>query len=113
MIIAVDFDGTLCEHRFPDIGKPIKEVIRLVKDAKDSGCKLILWTCREGEPLKEALQWCEEEGIKFDAVNENIPENQGLSYAHRKIVADYYWDDRAFGITDLRKMHDMKFKNKS
>lgn len=99
-IIAVDFDGTLCENQWPDIGAPNHAVLRRLRRAKVlGGAKLILWTCRTGEQLKAAVEWCKMHGIVFDAVNANLPENVG-SFGHdcRKVFAHEYWDDRAVRV---------------
>ena len=94
-IIAVDFDGTLCFNKFPAIGKPRKLVIRYLKDQQADGAKIILWTCRVGYRLQEAVEWCEKQGLQFDAVNENIPELLELFGGDsRKIFAHEYIDDR-------------------
>lgn len=73
-IIAVDFDGVLCEDQWPQIGPEKKDNIELAKYRKQAGAALILWTCRCGEQLDEAVAWCRERGLEFDAVNENLPE---------------------------------------
>ena len=44
------------------------------KQKRAEGHKLILWTCRCGEYLEQAIKWCEEQGLIFDAINENLPE---------------------------------------
>ncbi len=95
MIYAVDFDGVLAENAWPEIGQPIPEVIEWVKKLKADGHKLILWTCREDQKLIEAVRWCAEQGIVFDAVNDNLPELKEL-YGNdcRKIGADWYVDDK-------------------
>lgn len=96
MIIAVDFDGTLCEACFPNIGRPNFKLIRRLKNARNLGDKLILWTCRTDEDLSKALSWCSNLGLSFDAVNENLPEILALYGGDsRKIFADIYIDDRA------------------
>ena len=70
-IIAVDFDGTLCENNWPGLGKPNKNLIEYLKDRQQRGDKLILWTCRTGDSLKVALNWCSLfHELAFDAVNE-------------------------------------------
>lgn len=93
---AVDFDGTLCENAWPSIGKPIHDMINWVKYLRSNGHKIILWTCREGMGLVDAIVWCADHGIFFDAVNDNLEEHkkefQGNS---RKILADFYLDDKA------------------
>lgn len=95
-IIAVDFDGTLCENAWPEIGEPRQAVIDYVRDQQRQGAKLILWTNRSGEKLDEAVRWCGRHGIIFDAVNENLPEM--IEYFQndcRKVFANEYIDDRA------------------
>ena len=73
-IIAVDFDGTLCENKWPEIGEPNTELISyLIEMRKTFDAKIILWTCRAGEMLDKAVNWCSEHGLEFDAVNENLP----------------------------------------
>lgn len=95
-IIAVDFDGTLVEDRFPEIGEVKQETLDAVRLAKDSGFKLILWTSRDGEQLKEAVAFCADKGLHFDAINENIDEVKILyNNDTRKVFANEYWDDRA------------------
>lgn len=94
-IYAIDFDGTLCESKFPDIGEPIPSAIEYVKELKEDGHKLILWTCRVGENLDDAVKWCKEQGIEFDAVNENLQEViDEYGGDSRKVTADYYIDDK-------------------
>ena len=101
-IIAIDFDGTLCEDRWPEIGPPIAEVIVEAKLRKKQGDALILWTCRCGEKLDEAVAWCRRFGLEFDAVNENLPERIAVYGSEsRKISADEYWDDRARNAWDI------------
>lgn len=95
MIYAVDFDGTLCNSNYPELGEPIDIVIEFCKQRKAEGHKLILWTCRSGRYLDEAVAWCKEQGLTFDAVNENLPEMIELfDNDCRKVFADYYIDDK-------------------
>ena len=97
--IAIDFDGTLCEDKFPEIGKPKEDVIRLVKRLQAAGVRTILWTCRNGDNLPPAVQWCEEHGLFFAAVNQNLPEVQEKWGGDtRKVLADYYLDDKNLGV---------------
>ena len=91
-VIAIDFDGTLCERAtFPQIGEPKLEMIEWVKTQRENGVKVILWTCREGEDLNSAIRWCKDYGMEFDSVNENLPT---CRLKTRKVVADLYVDDR-------------------
>lgn len=99
MIIAVDFDGTLCENKYPEIGDPNIKAINCLKSRQKIGDKIILWTCRTGDKLQEAIQWCEAQGIIFDRVNENLPEIiEKYGEDCRKITAHEYWDDRAVRV---------------
>ncbi len=102
-VIAIDFDGCLCEDRWPEIGKPYIDVIEAAKAERAAGARLILWTCRCGNELAEAVDWCDVYGLHFDAVNENVPEILGRYYTEsRKITADEYWDDRARRVPHLK-----------
>ncbi len=104
-IIAVDFDGTLCYSNWPELGEPNNVLITYLKEWKKQGNKLILWTCRAGEPLDNAVLWCKQQGLEFDAINDNLPEIVSL-YGNnsRKITCDYYIDDRACLPEDMLGM---------
>lgn len=96
-IIAVDFDGTLCFSEWPALGEPNTVLIEYLKQWKQNGNKLILWTCRAGEALENAVSWCEHQQLEFDAINDNLPEIvEKYGNNSRKITCDYYIDDRAF-----------------
>ena len=96
MIIAVDFDGTLCADRWPDIGPENWSAINELKRRRAAGDKLILWTCRSGKFLLEAVRWCQDRGLTFDAINANLPENvEKYGGDCRKVFAHEYWDDHA------------------
>nr|WP_319570167.1 hydrolase [uncultured Draconibacterium sp.] len=97
MIIAVDFDGTIVEHRYPKIGKEIPFAIQTLKMLQEEGFRLILWTSRFGKELEEAVSFCSSKGLKFYAVNKNCPEEESVGIYGRKIVADLYIDDRNYG----------------
>ncbi len=108
-IIAVDFDGTLCKNRYPDIGEPIQEVIDKLLEEQKNGAKLILWTCRCDQELTDAVEWCERHGIIFDAVNDHLPEmKETFGNNTRKIFAHQYWDDRAVNILEELGIFTMK-----
>lgn len=112
-IIAVDFDGTLCENRWPEIGEPNHEVIQYVESEQQKGAKLILWTCRAGDRLANAIRWCKEQhDLVFDAINRNIPEIAvAFGDDTRKVFANEYIDDRmctkfTFPIERTKKNED-------
>lgn len=102
-IIGVDFDGTLAVTRgsYPRIQKPIQEIIDYVLEEQRKGAYLILITMREGEVLDQAVCWCEEQGIKFDAVNDNLPHmKKFFNNNPRKIFCNEYIDDTNMGGID-------------
>lgn len=95
-IYAVDFDGTLCENIYPGIGFPNMKLINHLIKRRKQGNKIILWTCRYGKRLEEAVAWCKDYGLEFDAVNENLSEMiEWYGNDTRKIGADIFIDDKA------------------
>ena len=95
-VIAVDFDGTLCENKWPHIGAPHHDMIDWIKQLREYGHKIILWTCREGMPLVDAIVWCADYGLFFDAVNDNLEDHKrAFGGNSRKILADFYVDDKS------------------
>ncbi|MFO7844792.1 MAG: hypothetical protein R6V16_13360 [Bacteroidales bacterium] len=97
MKIAVDFDGTIVDHEYPEIGKPKLFAFETLKALQDKGVSLILWTFRAGKELEEAVEFCKKNGIEFYAVNKNYPEEIFDDSISRKINADIYIDDRNLG----------------
>ena len=96
MIIAVDFDGTLVEHAYPQIGKPIPFAIETLKQLQKDGHTLLMWSVREGELLAEAKEYVESRGVTFYAYNQNHPEEDRAT-APRKLNAEIFIDDRNVG----------------
>ena len=95
-IIAVDFDGCLVTNRFPMVGEPIEKNIKRLKEEQEAGATVILWTCRSGKKLRDAIAFCEEHDIHLDKVNENADEIiEAFGSCSGKIFANEYWDDRA------------------
>lgn len=98
MILAIDFDGTIVEHRYPKIGKPLIFAFETLKELQKQGHQLILWTYRSGIELDEAIEFCKSHGIDFYSVNSNFPgEKFDENNISRKIYADIYIDDRNIG----------------
>ena len=96
MTIAVDFDGTIVEHDYPKMGKPIPMALEVLRKLyEEEHHKLILWTMREGSLLQEAVDYCEKSGVYFYACNKNYPEEDTGS--PRKIAVDLFIDDRNIG----------------
>ena len=90
LIIAVDFDGTIVEDGYPKIGKPKLFAFETLKKLQQEGHRLILWTYRSGVRLEEAIDFCEENGINFYAVNRSFPEEEYSPSMSRKINADIF-----------------------
>nr|DAE31358.1 MAG TPA: nucleotidase 5'-nucleotidase [virus sp. ctDJ83] len=99
MIIAIDFDGTICNSNYPALGEPMPHAIESVRELHQAGHFLILWTCRQGEQLNEALQWCKQNGLSFHAVNDHNPDNLKFfgGVGGNKVYADVYIDDKNIG----------------
>jgi hypothetical protein len=97
LIIAVDFDGTIVEDAYPEIGKPKIFAFETLKRFKQDGHRLILWTYRSGEKLDEAVAFCKQHGVEFYAVNKSFPEEEFDESRSRKIHADLFIDDRNIG----------------
>lgn len=96
MVIAIDFDGTITDKNiFPEIGKAREHAFEAIRHFQELGHKCILWTCRYGQSLIEAINWLALNNVKMDAYNENI-----YSLQSRKIVADVYIDDKNVFMVD-------------
>ena len=97
MVIAVDFDGTIVEHAYPKIGKPIPFAIDVLKKLQQEEHHiLLLWTVREGALLDEAMDYCAKNGVTFYAANNNYPEEE-TGEKPRKLMADIFIDDKNIG----------------
>jgi hypothetical protein len=96
--IAIDFDGTIVEHKYPEIGKEIMFALPTLRALQEQGHQLILWTYRSGQELEDAVEYCRRNGIEFYAVNASYPEEEfDEDYDSRKIDADIFIDDRNLG----------------
>ena len=111
MRIAIDFDGTIVEHRYPRIGKEIPFAIATLKQLQTERHLLVLWTVREGKLLDEAVDFCRKRGLEFYAVNANHPEEEvrnEMTSPCRKVVADLYIDDLNVGkLPDWGAIYEM------
>jgi hydroxymethylpyrimidine pyrophosphatase-like HAD family hydrolase len=98
VIIAVDFDGTIVEDRYPDIGKEKRFAFMTLKSLQKEGHRLILWTYRSGKSLEEAIEFCRKNGVEFYAINCSYPDEKlDETRMSRKIYADVFIDDRNIG----------------
>ena len=116
MIIAVDFDGTIVEHKYPEIGKEVPFAIDTLKMLIKDQHRLILWSVREGALLDEAVEWCRARGVEFYAVNKDYPEEEKEKNNHfsRKLKADFFIDDRNVGgLPEWGQIYRMISQNKT
>ena len=116
MIIAVDFDGTIVEDRYPDIGPEKPFATETLRMLIEKGHLLVLWTVRQGPDLDKAVQWCHERGVDFYAVNKDYPEEtqQGNNRYSRKLKVDIFIDDRNVGgIPDWGTIYRIITENKT
>jgi len=114
-ILAVDFDGTLFDGDYPEKGNPKVDIINKIKEFKKHGAEIALWTCREEDVLQEAVERSKEQGLEWDAVNDNTPSQKkfmakvlkenGEVFATRKIFADFYLDDKAMNLDIFLKIN--------
>ena len=110
MVIAVDFDGTIVEHRYPAIGPELPFAIDTLRQLAAEGHRLILWTVREGQYLDDAVEFCRSRGLEFYAVNRDYPEEEQERNNHftRKLKADLWIDDRNLGgLPDWGTIYEM------
>ena len=110
MTIAVDFDGTIVTHKYPNIGEEIPFAVDTLKMLRNDGHKLILWSVREGELLDAAVQWCRDRGLEFYTVNRDYPEETTDNNPHfsRKLKVDMFIDDRNLGgLPDWGTLYQM------
>ena len=102
MIFAIDFDGTIVEHKFPEIGALLPGAKETINALVDAGHRVIIWTCRTSQDhagpnssIWAVHKFLTENGIKFTTINNNVPD---LSFQPSpKVYADVYIDDRNFG----------------
>ena len=115
MTIAVDFDGTIVEHRYPEIGREIPFATDTLKLLGIEGHRLILWSVREGRLLDEAVEWCRRRGLEFYAVNKDYPEEtrEDRNFS-RKLKVEMFIDDRNVGgLPDWGVIYKMITEKKS
>ena len=115
MIIAVDFDGTIVEHKYPEIGNERPFATYTLRKLIEDRHRLILWTVRRGKELQEAVDWCKERGVEFYAVNRNFPEEEvDNDKGYCKIDAELFIDDRNIGgLPDWGEIYKMVTEGKS
>ena len=127
MIIAVDFDGTIVEHKYPAIGKEIPFAFETLRKLQTEHRKaylqagvsntLPLQADKESiQRMDEAVTFCRERGLEFYAVNRDYPEEEKNLNNHfsRKLKADIFIDDRNLGgLPDWGMIYEMVSKRLS
>jgi len=108
-ILALDYDGCCVDDEFPGHGEFKQDIINKAKEFQKHGAEVVLWTCREGKYLEEAVANCKKAGLEFTAINENTPATKAwLEEKHeplsRKIHADFYADDKAKNLEIFLKI---------
>lgn len=98
-VIAVDFDGTIVEHNFPEIGKMKENVVAKMRKWYEEGHTICIWTCRTDQYEQDARKYLADNNIPFHYFNENPTSSFGDGC--RKILAHVYLDDRALNVDDL------------
>ena len=96
-VVCCDFDGTIVEHKFPDIGRLLPGAIAVLKEIKSAGHQLVIWTCRENRYKEEAVAFLVSQGVKPDAVNQNVIDVAPDNKDPRKVFGNIYIDDRNLG----------------
>jgi hypothetical protein len=109
LTVCVDFDGTLCDSAYPNIG-PLKEGAKeALQTFRNLGCRIIISSCRSchwhydvyggdpGQPvfertrMKEMIAFLDTFQIPYDIIDDG---------SLGKVVADYYIDDKAIRFVD-------------
>lgn len=95
-IFAIDFDGTIVEHEFPDIGPEKPNALDTMRALQKVGHKIIIWTCRTGEMLDVIEQWLKKKNFVPDSINKSLVPYSSYGFSFPKVYADFYLDDRSF-----------------
>lgn len=108
LFIGIDFDGTIVEEGFPEIGKIKQETVLFMKLLREKGHNIIIWTARSGVYEQQAKEFLDENNIPYDYINEN-PEDEFYKRGEqgRKIFCHYYLDDRAVNIKDISQLMEL------
>jgi hydroxymethylpyrimidine pyrophosphatase-like HAD family hydrolase len=106
-VLAVDFDGTIVDHEYPNIGKLKPYAKEIINKLYKEGHTIIIWTCRSNahkdfDDLNDMYYFLKSNKIKFHKINKNA--NCVKFGCFPKIYADYYIDDRNLLATDDWKL---------
>jgi hydroxymethylpyrimidine pyrophosphatase-like HAD family hydrolase len=104
-LIAIDFDGTIVEEAFPELGALKPHAKRVMQRIRNEGGRIAIWTARN-KRFDEAIQtFLKDNDIPFDVYNDHFPENKEkynwtAELGSPKIFAEIYIDDRGYGVKD-------------
>ena len=96
MIVALDFDGTVVDHAYPDIGEDLGAFPWIQRLVHDYGARILLWTLRDGSELVNAARYMAHNGVRVEASNA-LPGQHEWSMSP-KVHRDLYIGDDALGI---------------
>lgn len=106
LIIAIDFDGTIVEHKFPLIGQLLPGAKENINKWFKQGHRIIVWTCRNQSepqhpewteaPISAVKEFLDRNEINYTTINSDVPD-LGFWLQARKVYADVYIDDRNLG----------------
>lgn len=106
-VVAVDFDGTLVDSRYPDIGPTVPYALEVVKKLIESGIDVVIYTVRDGQALRDAEKWCKDNGLKIAGANYHPARDYGPTFPPSKLDADLFIDDKNL-CTPLTKVIGFK-----
>jgi hypothetical protein len=98
--IAVDFDGTCVEHKYPLVGQDAPDAVRVLRKLVENGNQLILWTMRDGLELSTAVEWFKDRHIDLWGIQRNPTQDQWTSSP--KAYSQIYIDDAALGCPKIK-----------
>lgn len=109
MTLAIDFDGTIVTHEYPNIGEPVPNALSTLRRLRRNGHKLVLFTMRSGEELQEAVDYLKENGVGLYGVNVNPSQNEWTDSP--KAYGHIYIDDAALGVPLVYVDEDRPYVN--
>lgn len=113
MIFAIDFDGTIVENKYPEIGDIKPEAKEFILDLQRRGDWWILYTMRDGVELHEAVVFLRNHGLIPDAINDNLPQMKDFYKNNpRKVFANVYIDDHNAGGLRFERPKEIQGQNK-
>lgn len=95
LILSIDFDGTICDLAYPEIGELKKDASIYIRKLYNEGHYIIINTCRSGKFEGYAEEFLDNAMIPYHYINCNLPHMiEQYNGDCRKISADIYIDDK-------------------